>query len=123
MFGLGPYPGGGSPVMAGYRNSRKLTHRQERALRALVAYPTVREAARAVEIPERTLYRWIGQREFRILLEKAEEDPLGVDQARRQYLADDALGVLHQLMNDSAVPSPARIDAAKVFLEYLRQTG
>jgi len=109
--------------MAGYRNSRKLTHRQERALRALVAYPTVREAARAVEIPERTLYRWIGQREFRILLEKAEEDPLGVDQARRQYLADDALGVLHQLMNDSAVPSPARIDAAKVFLEYLRQTG
>lgn len=108
--------------MAGYRNSRKLTHRQERALRALVAYPTVREAARAVEIPERTLYRWIAQREFRTLLEEAEQDPLGVQRARQRFLAADALGVLHQVMNDIAAPTPVRVDAAKVFLEYLNPT-
>ena len=105
--------------MAGYKNSRQLTHRQERAVRALVAYPTVREASRAINVPERTLYRWINQREFRTQLEEAQDDPLGVDRARRQYLADDALGVLHQVMNDSGAPAAARIDAARIFLEHL----
>ncbi len=106
--------------MAGIKNSRQLTHRQERALRALLAYPTVREASRAVGIPERTLYRWVSQRRFRTILEEAETDPLGVDRARREYLADDALGVLHQVMSDQESPVAARIEAARVFLQYLR---
>lgn len=105
--------------MAGMKNSRQLTHRQERALRALIAYKSVRVASRAVEIPERTLYRWINQREFRTLLEKAEDDPTGVDRARRQFLADDAMGVLHQVMSDPDSATQARIDAARLFLEYL----
>jgi hypothetical protein len=106
--------------VAGIKNSRQLTHRQERALRALLAYPTIREASRAVGIPERTLYRWAGQREFRAVLEQAETDPLAVDRARREYLADDALGVLHEVMSDQTSPAAARIEAARVFLQFLR---
>jgi len=108
--------------MAGYKNSRKLTHRQERALRALLAYPSVREAARAVDVPERTLYRWISRREFRTALEQAEDDPAGVGRARLEYLEDDALGALHQVMTDAAAPPATRIDAARIFLEHLRPT-
>lgn len=106
--------------MAGYRNNRRLTHRQERGLRALLAYPSVRAAARAVDIPERTLYRWINLREFRTALDQAQDDPAGVDRARREYLAEDALGVLHQVMNDAQTPPQQRIDAARAFLEHLR---
>ena len=106
--------------MAGIKNSRQLTHRQERALRALVAYPSVREASRAVEIPERTLYRWIRQRHFRTVLEEAESDPLEVNRERRRFLADDALAVLHRVMSDAETPVAARVDAARTFLQYLQ---
>jgi transposase-like protein len=105
--------------MAGIKNSRQLTHRQERALQALIAYPSVREASRAVEIPERTLYRWVRQRDFRALLEEAEGDPQGVNRARRRFLADDALDVLHRVMSDAEAPVTVRVEAARTFLEHL----
>ena len=104
--------------MAGFKNNRQLTLRQERVLRALVVYPTVRAAAQAAHIPERTVYRWMSQRDFRARLEEVEEDPLGASRERCHYLAGDALAVLHEIMRDGGVDAASRVQAAAAFLRH-----
>ncbi|MBI1354349.1 MAG: hypothetical protein GC160_08380 [Acidobacteria bacterium] len=105
--------------MAGFKNNRKLTVRQEQALRALVVYPSVRAAAQAVHVPERTVYRWMAQREFRAKLEEAEDDPLGATRARTNHLSGEALSVLQEIMKDRTAETAARIQAATTFLRYV----
>jgi AcrR family transcriptional regulator len=66
-------------------SQKKLTHRQKRAITALLEKPTIGEAASLTGVNPRTIYRWFGSPEFRAGLAAAEGDL--IDQATRRLVA------------------------------------
>lgn len=68
-----------------------LTPRQERAITALLTCPTVEEAAKTAQVGKVTIYRWLKDETFSLVLE----------QARREQ-ARDALNFLRSCMLKAA---------------------
>lgn len=68
-----------------------LTRGQRRALPALLAHPTIAEAAEAAELGERTIYRYLNDPEFRAALHKAQDRILAATTARLTGLTTQAV--------------------------------
>ncbi|MCC7355504.1 MAG: hypothetical protein IT330_17315 [Anaerolineae bacterium] len=99
-------------------NNGQLRANQRRGIAALLAAPTLAEAATQAGVHERTLRRWLKEDAFRHALHQAQDEMLG--QAMRQSLAamTDALTTLQDIMGDDLVPAAARVTAARSILEH-----
>jgi hypothetical protein len=99
-------------------NSGQLRPNQRRALAALLAAPTLAEAAARAGVGERTLRRWLGDAAFRAELHRAQDEAMA--QATRQSLAAmaEALQTLQAIMHDPTAQPSARVSAAKSILEH-----
>ena len=101
----------------------KLPRKRQQAIAALLNYPTVVEAARAVGVAEVTLYRWLADSSFKEAFRKAKA--LIVDQAitKLQQAASEAVKTLRDIMVDASRKDSARVSAAKAILDHtLRAT-
>lgn len=92
--------------------------KRELMLSALLANPTIRDASKACDVPERTLYTWLRRPDF-----KAEYD------RRRGQLVQSAWNALHgrlseaidivaDMMRDTSTSPQIRLSAARAIIEY-----
>jgi hypothetical protein len=96
----------------------RLGNKKRRALRALLAEPTIARAAKAASISERTLYRYMAEADFRAALRSAQGDMLGAAALRLSGLLQKALDVIG-LDFEPAVDGRIRLTAAGLVLRHV----
>jgi len=94
-----------------------LKPKQEAAILELLSNRTVEDAARAVKISPRTLYRWLEQPEFVAAYRKARLAAFGQATARLQQACGAAASILMKVMVDPATPASTKVRAAEAVLE------
>lgn len=95
-----------------------MTPNEERALSALLTSKTKLEAAEKAGITDRTMRRYFENPEF---CQRYREAFAGVVQdatRRAQQLLEPALSTLQTVMEDEEIPAQARVNAAKIALDY-----
>ncbi len=95
-----------------------MTPNEERALSALLTSKTKLEAAEKAGITDRTLRHYFENPEF---CQRYREAFAGVVQdavRQAQQLLDPALSTLRTVMEDEGIPAQARVNAAKIALDY-----
>jgi hypothetical protein len=103
--------------MAGH--GEKLTRKQEAAIAALLACPTVDQAAEKVGVNSRTLWRWMQNQEFQAAYREARQDALREVVVQLRNACTDAVKTLTEIMAGEYESTPAsRVTAAKTVLEY-----
>ena len=108
--------------MAG-RSGTSLTRKHEEAIAALLTYTTVKQAADAVQIGERTLHRWLAEdEEFIAAYRQARKIVFAHAIAQAQRLLPLAINVLGQIMADTKVPATARVAAATAVTKFGRES-
>lgn len=94
------------------------TIRQDAAIAALVSNPTVREASKASGIPERTLWRYLGQEDFSKRLDEERSKLVSDATDRLKSKLAAATSAIAEVMEDQDAPPQTRVNAAKVILEF-----
>ena len=95
----------------------ELNPRQRRLVAALVATPTVRDAAKAAAIGERTAWRYLGDPHVRAALAERQDAVLGHVSRRLAEEMGAALDVLCGIMRDKTASDPSRVAAARAVLD------
>ena len=96
------------------KRAPKKTHE---AIAALLAHPTMKEAAEAVGIGESTLFRWMQDEQFREDYRKARGEVVRQAIARLQRASGEAVDTLRTIMKDDIKPASARVTAARTILD------
>lgn len=104
-------------------HGEKFSRKQEEAIAALLASPTLAEAARAAGIGEATLWRWLQQEDFRRRYEEARRELVRQALVYVQGVIGEAVKVLRQVMNGPAYPATAKVSAARTLLEAALKAG
>ena len=103
--------------MKGTGHGEKLNRKQEMAIVALIAQPTIPAAASVAGVADVTLWRWLQRpdfvRAYRDARRQVVEQALGEVQAA----TSDAVRVLREVMTDTTVPAASRVAAARVVLD------
>lgn len=92
--------------------------RQDAAIAALVSNPTVRDASKASGIPERTLWRYLGQEDFTKRLDEERSRLVSDATDRLKSKLAAATSAIAEVMEDQDAPPQTRVNAAKVILEF-----
>jgi len=95
----------------------KYPRKHEEAVLALLAHSTVPEAARAVGIGERTLWKWMQREDFREAYRKARAEVVRHAVAQVQRGMGKAVETLVEVMEDKGAPQGSRVSAAKAMLD------
>ena len=99
-------------------NVSKLTPKQEAAILALMTNQGVDNAARAVGITPRTLYRWLNEPQFDKAYRKARRASFGQGTARLQQAAGAAVTSVLKIMVDPNAAASTRLRAADLVLTH-----
>ena len=91
--------------------------RKERAIMALLQYPTLEKAAEAVSVHPVTLWRWCRQPEFHEALLNARREAFSQSVGRLQQASSAAVGTLLRIMADNNAPASSRVRAAHCVLD------
>lgn len=92
--------------------------RQDAAIAALVSNPTVREASKVSGIPERTLWRYLGQEDFTTRLEEERSKLVSDATERLKSKLAAATSAIAEVMEDQDAPPQVRVNAARTILEF-----
>jgi hypothetical protein len=103
--------------MADIPPSDKLTTRQQKAIGCLLAEPTIRKAAEAANVPERTLYAWLNDGNFATAYREARRDTVIHAAGRLQQYSSAAANVLLSIMAKETTPAHIRMNAASKVLD------
>jgi hypothetical protein len=96
----------------------KLKPKQEEASIALLSNRSVEEAARAVNIAPRTLYRWMKEPDFDAAYRQARRAAFGQSTARLQQASNAAVSSVLKIMLDQQAPASTRLRAADLVLSH-----
>jgi hypothetical protein len=99
-------------------NGSKLTPKQEQAILALLTNQGVDNAARAVGIGPRTLYRWMNEPLFDKAYRKARRDAFGQGTARLQQASGAAVSSILKIMVDQHAAASTKLRAAELVLTH-----
>ena len=77
-----------------------LTRNQNKAIKALLEYPTIEQAAEAIGVNPRTIYRWLDDRDFKAELSRAEGEALDKVTRKLIYLGDHATNSLVDVLKN-----------------------
>jgi hypothetical protein len=94
-----------------------LPPKQELALRAVIAHPTLKEAALAAGVSETTLWRYTRDEEFSRRLREARRQTMSQALLGLQGAAGDAVRTLVSIANDPAAGPWPRLTAARTILD------
>jgi len=108
------FRGYGCRKMSG--NVTELRPKQQEAILALLTNATVEQAARAVNITPRTLYRWLQESLFNKAYRKACRDAFGQGTARLQQASGAAVSSILKIMLDQHAPVSTKLRAAELVL-------
>jgi hypothetical protein len=99
-------------------NGIKLKPKQEEAIVALMSHQSVDDAARAIHIGPRTLYRWLKEPDFEAAYLRARRDAYKQGIARLQKNVGAAISILFKVMADPATPSAVKVRAVECVLSH-----
>ena len=105
----------GGLIMA--RTKLQLGRKKEEAIVALLSQRSVEEAARTVNCPARTVYRWLKEPEFNAAYRDARRAAFSQSVARLQQMSAAAVSTLGKIMVDANAPAASRVRAAHSVLE------
>lgn len=92
--------------------------RQQKALEALITYPTVREAAKQSGLSETSLYRYLrDDSEFKEAYREKKREIMRGTSNMIQQTAQTAIQTLIDVMQDFEAPAASRVSAAKAILD------
>ena len=95
-----------------------LSARQQRLITALLTAGSIRAAAKAADVPEVTVYRWLRcNPAVRAALSFHQDQTLGQVSRACAALMSNALAVLGRIANDPDAPHSAQVAAARAILE------
>jgi hypothetical protein len=97
-----------------------LTPQQERAIPALLTYPTIKAAAEACGIGERTLHTWIDEPAFLKAFRKARRQTFQQAISMCQKATPVAVQALHKIVTDPGTKANVRVAAASAIMKYGR---
>lgn len=100
-----------------------LTERQRRALAALLAAPTAKEAAKIANVGERTLKRWRTLPAFQRAYREAQSELLESAVCQSRQHLTGALSALADITADANAPPAARVSAARASVELSLKLG
>jgi transposase len=109
-------PGIADTPEQGRGHGEKLSRREAAAIVALLAHPTIPEAAKAAGVSETTLWRWLQRDDFRKKYREAQDKVFDGALGSLQGASTEAVDCLKRNLT-SGTPS-AEVQAAKVILEY-----
>ncbi len=95
-----------------------MTPKQEKALAALLTYPTKEKAAAAAGISSKTLRRYLEDSEFQERYKAAFSELVGNATDMAKQGLTPALACLREIIEDKGCSSQARVQAARTLLEY-----
>ena len=95
-----------------------MTPSEERALSALITSKSKKEAAQKAGITERTMRRYFENPEFCKRYREAFAQVVQDATRQAQQLLAPALSTLESVMADEDIPATARVNAAKIALDY-----
>src|SRR4029453_5899689 len=98
-------------------HGEKLTHKQERAIAALLVAPSITAAAQQIGVNENTLLRWLKDAAFQTTYRDARRAVGQHAIVQVQRATGEAVETLRNVMQDSESPASARVSAAKAILE------
>ena len=96
----------------------KLGPKKEAAIVALLSQRNVEEAARAVGVGARTLYRWMKEPGFAAAYRLARRASFSQAAARLQQMCAAAVSTLGKIMVDPNTPAASRVRAADSVLDH-----
>jgi hypothetical protein len=96
----------------------KLSRKQQKAIVALLANRTVDDAARACNIPVRTMFRWLKEPNFDAAYREAKRAAFGQGIARLHHMASAAVSTLGKVMLDASTPPATKVRAADTILSH-----
>jgi hypothetical protein len=103
------------------KDGNLLPSNKARALRALMEYPSIQEAAKAARVGQRSIVRWLAKDEaFKRELAEAQKRALDQTIARLSGAGPLAADVLAQIATDDEVPASVRVQAASRILSEQR---
>jgi hypothetical protein len=107
---------GRRPPAATCGHGEKLSRRQNAAIAALLAEPTIGRAASKAKVGERTLRRWMTLLDFK--REYAAARVAALDEAIKQLqvASNVAVRVLLEIAENTAAPEAARVSAARAII-------
>ena len=105
--------------MAQNGTENQLTSRQTQAIAALLASRTVGEAAKAADVGQRTLHRWLADDAFRQALNEAEAQAIAAAARRLVQLTESALDVVESVLADPDIHPATRLKAVDTVLANL----
>jgi hypothetical protein len=108
--------------MADTTTSDKLNAKQHRAISGLLSEPSIRQAAKVADVPEKTLFNWLKNPDFDSAYRAARRESVQQATARLQYASSAAVSILCQLMVKETVHASIRLSAAKTILELSIKT-
>jgi DNA-binding MurR/RpiR family transcriptional regulator len=99
-------------------HGEKLSRKQEIAVAALLAQPSIGEAAKAAGVGEKTLWRWLQKDGFQEAYRNARRRV--VDHALSQVQAGmiEAVQTLRNVMNNRKTAASARVSAARAMIGF-----
>ena len=98
-------------------HGEKLTRKQEQAIAALLAAPSVGEAAQQTGVSEPTLYRWLKHDAFQTAYRAARREVVRQAVAHLQRASGEAVHTLQAIMGNAEAPASARVSAARTVLD------
>jgi len=98
-----------------------LTPKQEEAIVALMNEPSIAKAAKAAEVGERTLMRWLREPGFARAYRISRREAFGQAIAMTQRYAPLAVATLARVMADESAGHSAKVSAATAILRFGRE--
>lgn len=95
-----------------------MTERKQKALAALITYPTREKAAEAAGITSKTIRQYLQDPEFKEAYEKAFAGLVETATRQAQQSLTPALFTLRSIAQDKSQGASVRIQAARALLEY-----
>jgi DNA-binding MurR/RpiR family transcriptional regulator len=97
--------------------AEKLEAKHETALAALLAHPSVADAAKAAKVSQATLWRYMRDEKFSARYAEARADVTKHLIMRLQSNSTSAATVLMEVAEDTNAPASARVSAARTIIE------
>lgn len=99
-------------------NLQALRPRQLRAIEALLTENSVQGAAKAANVGEATLHRWLRQLRFRSAYDEARRAAYRRALERLSAAANEAVDVLRTILHDETAKPGERMSAVRVLLDF-----
>ena len=101
----------------------KYERKRDEAIVALLTHRNLEEAARAIGVGTKTLFRWTQMPEFQEAFRAARRNAFSQSIARLQQASSAAVSTLIKVMIEPGTPSSTRVRAAGVQCRKIRLPG